>query len=190
MFYPPIRRVVTGHSPSGKAIIDSDTLLAPYDPLFADCSRGTADKLAFTTIWRTASSPAKVDGPWTDFNGSQIPLADSVGTIIRIVDFPPGPGFMHRTVSIDFGVVLAGEVVLELDNGIKTTLKKDDIVVQRSTIHAWSNLTPEPARMLFAMLPAEPVKIGNQVLEATVIPSPFGASSSTPNGSSARNAPS
>ncbi|PGH32261.1 hypothetical protein GX50_04928 [[Emmonsia] crescens] len=187
MSYTPVRRIVTGHSPSGKAIIDSDTQLTPYDPLSADCSPATTDKLAFTTIWRTESFPAKVDGPWTDLNGSQIPLADFVGTTIRMVDFPPGPGFMHRTVSIDFGIVLAGEVILELDNGVKTTLKKDDVVVQRSTIHAWSNLTSEPARMLFAMLPAEPVKIGNQTLEATAIPSPSGPSPSACNGSAARN---
>ncbi|KAG5291714.1 cupin domain-containing protein [Histoplasma ohiense] len=187
MSYTPIRRVVTGHSPSGKAMIDSDTQLTPYDPLSADCSRATSDKLAFTTIWRTESFPAKVDGPWTDFNGSQIPLADSVGTIIRVVDFPPGPGFMHRTVSIDFGIVLAGEIVLELDNGIKTTLEKDDVVVQRSTVHAWSNLTSEPARMLFAMLPAKPIKVGNQTLEATAIPPPSGPSSPARGGSASRS---
>ncbi|OJD19224.1 hypothetical protein AJ78_00837 [Emergomyces pasteurianus Ep9510] len=187
MLYTQVRRIVTGHSPSGKAIIDSDTQLSPYDPLSVDCSPATADTLAFTTIWRTESFPAKTDDPWTDFNGSQIPLADPVGTTIRIVDFPPGPGFMHRTISIDFGIVLAGEIILELDNGIKATLKTNDIVVQRGTIHSWSNLTSEPVRMLFAMLPAEPVKIGNQTLEATVIPSPSGPSFSTRSGSAAHN---
>ncbi|PGH12968.1 hypothetical protein AJ79_03941 [Helicocarpus griseus UAMH5409] len=164
----PVRRVVTGHSPSGKAIIDSDTQLTPYDPLSQDCTPATEDKLAFTTIWRTESVPAKVQESWTELNGSQIPLAHPVGTTIRMVDFPPGPGFMHRTLSIDFGVVLSGEVTLELDDGLKTTLKTGDVVVQRGTIHGWSNSTAGPVRMLFAMLPSEPVRIGDETLEATM----------------------
>ncbi|ODH41592.1 hypothetical protein ACO22_01360 [Paracoccidioides brasiliensis] len=158
MHYKSVRRIVTGHTPSGKAVIDSDTRLTPYDPMSPDCSPATTDKLGFTTLWRTESFPAKVDGPWMDLHGTQIPLADSIGTTIRMVDFPPGPGFMHRTLSIDFGIVLSGEIILELDNGVKTILKKDDIVVQ--------------PRMLFSMLPAEPVKIGNETLEATMIPPP------------------
>ncbi|EEH33195.1 cupin 2 [Paracoccidioides lutzii Pb01] len=172
MHYKSVRRIVTGHTPSGKAVIDSDTRLTPYDPMSSDCSPATTDKLGFTTLWRTESFPAKVDGPWIDLHGTQIPLADSIGTTIRMVDFPPGPGFMHRTLSIDFGIVLSGEIILELDNGVKTILKKDDIVVQRSTIHSWSNSTSKPARMLFSMLPAAPVKIGNETLEATTIPPP------------------
>ncbi|KGY15282.1 hypothetical protein PABG_11869 [Paracoccidioides brasiliensis Pb03] len=156
MHYKSVRRIVTGHTPSGKAVIDSDTRLTPYDPMSPDCSPATTDKLGFTTLWRTESFPAKVDGPWMDLHGTQIPLADSIGT----------------TNPHDFGIVLSGEIILELDNGVKTILKKDDIVVQRSTIHSWSNSTSKPARMLFSMLPAEPVKIGSETLEATTIPPP------------------
>ncbi|KAK2784758.1 hypothetical protein FQN52_008843 [Onygenales sp. PD_12] len=179
MSYAPVRRVVTGHTASGKAVIDSDTKLTPYDPATKACVPAASGKLAFTTVWRTDSVPARADGAWPEVNGTQVPLVDETDTIVRVVDFPPGPGFMHRTISIDFGVVLSGEIVLELDNGVKTTLKKDDVVVQRSTIHAWSNLTAEPTRMLFAQLPARPVKVGDGVLEATALPAPSGTPSGT-----------
>lgn len=71
---------------------------------------------------------------------------------------------MHRTVSLDFGVVLKGEVVCALDHEVEKVCKEGDVVVQRGTIHAWYNRTEEPARMLFVLVPAEKVKIDGKEL--------------------------
>ena len=59
---------------------------------------------------------------------------------------------MHRTESIDYGIVLAGQVVLVLDDGSETLLGPGDVVVQRGTDHAWENPTDEPARMVFVLV--------------------------------------
>ena len=67
---------------------------------------------------------------------------DPNGTIIRIVDLEPrSRSPMHRTESIDYGIVLAGEVILVLDDGSETLLGPGDVVVQRGTDHAWVNQT-------------------------------------------------
>ena len=122
---PKIRRVVTGHTPDGKAIIDQDTLLTPQTIHVANRPDSDQPARRFTLLWRTSEYPAAVQGPWTEFHGQNIPLSSSDGTTVRVVDFPAGrDGIMHRTISIDFGVVLDGEVVLELDDGVQTTMRK------------------------------------------------------------------
>lgn len=168
MSLPTIRQVVTGHNPNGEAIIDSDKELVPYNP--KDGSPATPDGMAFTTLWKTDSFPARAQGPWEDLNGQLVPISDSVGTTARIVDFPPGPGVMHRTLTLDFGMVLSGEIVLELDNEVKTTMKQHDLAVQRGTIHSWVNESDQNCRMLFVLMPSEPIKVGDKELEAIKIP--------------------
>lgn len=76
---------------------------------------------------------------------------------------------MHRTISFDTGIVLDGEVVMVLDDGVETVCKKHDIIVQRGTIHAWKNVGKETVRMFFMLTPSEKLKIGGEVLEATMI---------------------
>ena len=122
----------------------------------------------FIHLWRTESFPATIQGPWTEYHNKQIPLSDKIGTTVRIVDMTPHLSSpMHRTLSLDFGVVLSGEVVLELDNGIETTVKPGDTVVQRGTIHAWHNRTDKIARVLFVLVPSEKVVVRGQTLEQT-----------------------
>jgi hypothetical protein len=136
-----VRRIVTGHTSNGDAVIESDVQLKPLNP-FNPTETATAEQIGFVNLWRTTSYPAELQDAWTEAHGAdtQIPLADSVGTIARIVDFPLGPGVMHRTLSIDFGILLEGEVELDLGEGVKTLLKKHDVVVQRGTVHAWHNV--------------------------------------------------
>lgn len=77
---------------------------------------------------------------------------------------------MHRTVSLDYGVVLEGEVELVLDSGETRLLKKGDVAVQRGTNHAWRNVTPDVigennervgqwARMLYVLMPAKEIEV-------------------------------
>ena len=63
------------------------------------------------------------------------------------------PGF-HRTDTIDYGVLLEGEISLELDEGRSTRLRQGDVVVQLGTRHAWRNTSNKPARMLFVLVGA------------------------------------
>lgn len=178
MSLPPVRRIVTGHSPSGDAIIESDKELTPYNPLPPSLQSEHTELFNFSTIYRTDAFPARNDTPWVDLHGQAIPLSHPVGTTARIVDFPPGPGFMHRTQSLDFAVVLAGIVELELDNGVTTTVRQGDVVVQRGTIHSWINKGTEIARIMFVLVPADPVKVDNgEVLGPTPLPPALGGES-------------
>lgn len=91
------------------------------------------------------------------------------GSVLRIVDFGPGSGekkpFMHRTISIDYGIVTEGEVTLTLDSVEAKLMKKGDIVIQRGTNHAWKNNSEtEWARVVFILLEAEPVEINGEKL--------------------------
>ena len=72
---------------------------------------------------------------------------------------------MHRTVSLDYGIVLEGEVYLELDSGEKRLMRRGDISIQRGTNHAWRNLSStEWARMLYVLQESEPIEIEGKKL--------------------------
>lgn len=73
---------------------------------------------------------------------------------------------MHRTVSLDYGIVLEGEVEAILDSGEKRTMKRGDSLVQRGTKHAWRNTSEtEWARMIFVLLPSDKVVVGGKTLD-------------------------
>lgn len=177
---PPVRRIVTGHTPSGKAIIDSDTTFTPFDPRVvlsqdktavappARPEEPTMDKGGFILLWRTDGFPASVQGLWEEYHNKLIPLSDETSTVVRIVDMPPGLSSpLHRTVSLDLGVVMTGEVVLEMDDGVETVVKQGETVIQRGTIHAWHNRTQEMVRILFVLVPSKKVVVGGEVLDKT-----------------------
>lgn len=93
-------------------------------------------------------------------------LVSPSGTVLRIVDMHPGcDSPMHRTVSLDYGIVIEGEVDLVLDSGEVRTMKRGDIAIQRGTMHAWRNNHPtEWARLAFVLQPCEPVEVGGNKL--------------------------
>lgn len=142
-----VRRVVTGHDENGRAVFRSDD---EYDPVLVP----TGDA-AMVTVWTTATVPAdlndETDGrdrePGTTLNG---------GSVIRTVDMLPGAQSpMHRTNSIDYGIVLSGQIELELDDGRTTLLGPGDIVVQRGTMHLWRNPSAtEICRIAFILIEA------------------------------------
>lgn len=104
-----------------------------------------------------------------------IDLSEPSGVTCRIVDFPsvpvdapPGVNFMHRTISLDFGVVLSGKIWCILDSGEEKEVGPGEVVVQRGTMHQWKNTSGENCRMLFVLVPSEPIKgKDGEVLEAT-----------------------
>ncbi|EFR00903.1 cupin 2 [Nannizzia gypsea CBS 118893] len=171
---PTVRRLVTGHNAQGEAIFDSDTQLAPYNPTTPGPEPAKEGEMGFTTIFRTTGIPDDNTSPWADMHNKIVNLVEKDSATIRIVDFAPGhPGLMHRTISVDFGIVLNGEIELELDNGVTKVMKQHDVVVQRGTIHSWNNKGSENVRMLFVLLPANPVKVGDKELLDTPLPSNF-----------------
>jgi Cupin domain len=91
-------------------------------------------------------------------------LVKSNGTVCRFVDFAPGcKGLMHRTQSLDYGVVLEGNMVMELDDGSNTPMTRGDVAVQRATMHAWRNPSnTEWARMMFVLQDCRPVVVEGQ----------------------------
>jgi len=73
---------------------------------------------------------------------------------------------MHRTVSLDYGVVIIGEVELVLDSGETRLMKAGDVCIQRATMHAWRNTSKtEWARMLYVLQPCLPVRVGDKEME-------------------------
>jgi quercetin dioxygenase-like cupin family protein len=147
------RRIVTGHAPDGRSIVVSDAAV----PHVRDLPGARFDE-----VWQTATAPEPLDlvpdGEPTSSAGAIGP-AGRGGSTVRVIEFQPaGAGGqrspMHRTRTIDYGIVLDGEIVLILSDS-ETTLRKGDVVVQRGTDHAWENRSDVPATMVFVLIDAE-----------------------------------
>jgi quercetin dioxygenase-like cupin family protein len=140
------RRVVTGHDAGGRSVILSD---GPAPKSL------TIPSAVFHEIWSTSDMPAPLR-PQEPADPTTRPLRtppDRNGTVIRIVDLQPRASSpMHRTESVDYGIVLEGEVQLVLDDGSETRLGPGDVVVQRGTDHAWENRTDSVTRIAFILI--------------------------------------
>ncbi|KAF2171495.1 hypothetical protein M409DRAFT_63741 [Zasmidium cellare ATCC 36951] len=155
---------ITTHNASGQAIIHSTQ--KPIAKLYPK-HRFTA-----TTLYSTSTMPANLnadadlDAHTTLLKNVNTPIVQPNGTILRFADFAPNShGFMHRTQSLDYGVVLEGTVVLELDDGSTTTMTKGDTAVQRATKHAWHNPSgTEWARVLFVLQDCAPLVVEGKVV--------------------------
>lgn len=140
------RRIVTGHDARG----DSVFLLDGPPPVV----RTAPDGAYFFELWNTETMPAPIaaDQPEPTERDLTVPPAVN-GTKLRINEFPPGVvSPTHRTQTVDYGIVLEGEVVLVLDHGRETVLGPGDVVVQRGTDHRWENRTDRVARMAFILV--------------------------------------
>ena len=152
------RRVVTGHDSSGRAIavIDDVVNIVPRD----DTRFGGA------MLWNTRGFPVDNNG-LEDAARQQVGITVKDGTIFRIVEFLPGNAPRnHRTDSIDYAVVLTGEIDMELDDGVSVHLRAGDVLVQRGTIHNWINRGSEPCAIAFVLIDGRPVEVNGKPLEA------------------------
>ena len=152
-----IRRVVTGHDAQGRAkVLIDETVTNVFS------QRAGAE---YSVIWSTDSLPASNDGE-EDPARKTIPTAIANGSVFRVVSFGPGVAPRnHRTDSIDYAVVISGEIDMELDVG-SVHLKAGDVVVQRGTIHNWVNKGKEPCIIAFSLIASEPVTAGGKPLPA------------------------
>ncbi|KAJ7766371.1 hypothetical protein DFH07DRAFT_769912 [Mycena maculata] len=159
---PDARLVVTGHSPDGTSIFTFDATRAPFSPFGPAGSR-------FTTFHASPTVPASNTAPYPELS-AVLPRPPPASVVFCITDIPAGASApMHRTLSVDYGVVLAGEIVCTLDSGEEKTIKKGEFIVGRGANHAWHNRTQETCRILAVMVGAEEIVLADgKVLEATV----------------------
>ncbi|KAL4782197.1 hypothetical protein BJX76DRAFT_369299 [Aspergillus varians] len=128
--------------------------------------------MAFTVAYTTSEFPVDLnnDADITEYEAIKasgtLGLVKKGGTVLRQVDFAPKSApLMHRTQSLDYGVVLEGVIEMTLDSGEKRLLKRGDIAVQRGTMHAWNNpQETEWTRMLFVLQDCKPLVVGGQTL--------------------------
>ncbi|KAI9031073.1 cupin 2 conserved barrel domain protein [Hyaloraphidium curvatum] len=172
---PPIRRVVTADDPSGRSFFLSDGA--------SPAVRTVPERPGYrvTNIWRTLPGGCPdAEDTVAEHRGIAPPPG---GTVLRVIDFPPEPEDpaereralhatfgtmfrdadhapkpgehpgMHRTRTVDYAIMLEGELVAIMDEG-ETVLKAGDVLVQRGTNHAWANRSGRPARIAFVLIDA------------------------------------
>jgi naringenin degradation protein FdeH len=169
----PARRVVTGHDAAGKALV-------LFDGAAPNVKLRQATGLTSTLLWVTDESPADNTGS-ADAADREIGVAPPArGSVFRVVDFPPAAevgavdnaamlremglsggargdprhATMHRTRSVDYAIVISGEIDMLLDDS-EVRLRAGDVVVQRGTNHAWVNRGKETCRIAFVLVDAE-----------------------------------
>ncbi len=175
----PVRRIVTGHNAAGRSVFLMDGPAPCAHPAMASPAMHT------NLIWRTTSAPASFAGNEDMAPASlRIPTAPQQrgGTVFRITDFPPDRELgnpddvqigrhgvnvteegrkrhimFHQTDTVDYAIVLEGEIWAVLDDD-EVLMKQGDVLVQRGTGHAWSNRSDKVCRLAFILIDAEPGK--------------------------------
>jgi quercetin dioxygenase-like cupin family protein len=156
---PSIRRVVTGHDENGKAIVEIDEVCSHF--------RSGRPNGYVCNIWTTDASPANNNGHGDAGKREGKFSVIENGTVFRILDFHPGvQQRVHRTDSVDYIVVMSGEIDMELESGEEVHLKAGDVMVQRGTVHNWINRGTETCVMAVVLVHAHPVQAGGQTLNA------------------------
>jgi quercetin dioxygenase-like cupin family protein len=153
-----VRRVITRHDSNGRAIVSIDEV--------AKNIAQTRPGAEAAVIWTSEGFPVD-NGGNADTSGRKVGTTLDNGTVFRVVSFGPGVAPRnHRTDSIDYAVVIAGEIDMELDDGKSVHLKAGDVLVQRGTIHNWVNKGTAPCVIAFVLIAAKPVTAGGKVLNA------------------------
>jgi len=177
-----VRRVLTGHDRDGKSIILSDGIAPNMKEM------PSFPGLALTDLWETKGAPASNEG---DADAAARPVhlePPKNGTIVRIVEFPPDstrPGnsdgrdgfkaigaghaqdkhssdpMMHRTGTVDYIIVLKGEIYAVMEKG-ETLLKAGDVLIQRGTMHSWSVRGSEPCIVAAILVNAKPLSFSKK----------------------------
>ena len=152
-----IRRVITGHDAQGRAkVLIDEQVKNVFSP------RPGAE---YSVIWSSTGFPVNNDSG-EDPSLKKIGTTIDNGTVFRVVSFASGVSPRnHRTDSIDYAVVISGEIDMVLDTET-VHLKTGDVLVQRGTIHNWVNKGKVPCVIAFTLVSAKPVSIGGKTLPA------------------------
>lgn len=141
-----VRRIVTGHDAKNKSIVLIDEQTSNI--------LSTRHGQHSSVVWAT-DKPSPDLSKLNDISHSVKQTTITGGSVCRISCFDPGVSpRMHRTESIDYAIILSGELDMELDYGKVTKLKAGDVVVQRGTIHNWRNNGKEPCYVAFILISA------------------------------------
>jgi quercetin dioxygenase-like cupin family protein len=152
-----VRRVITGHDATGRAVVK-------IDEVAKNVVSGRPGANA-CVVWTTEGFPANNDGG-ADEGLRKVGTTLKSGTVFRIIEFSPGVAARnHRTDSIDYIVIISGEIDMELDDSV-VHLKAGDVMVQRGTIHNWVNRGTAPCVLAVVLVDAKPVEAGGQILNA------------------------
>jgi len=174
MNLPDIRRIVTADDAKGRSRIAEDA------PALSVRTVSGRPGYRAVNVWRTEQSPARIVSKDTTPDHQGI-LPPKGGTILRIIDFPPEPSDkeelkrmldstfggiyqdaahdkrpgvhpgMHRTETVDYAIVLEGEIYAVMDEG-ETLMRAGDVLIQRGTNHAWANRSSKTARIAFVLI--------------------------------------
>jgi quercetin dioxygenase-like cupin family protein len=151
------RRVVTGHDAEGRAVVRIDEM--------AKNQVSTRPGATACVVWTTEGFPVDNNGK-EDAGLRRTGTTLDNGTVFRLLELAPGASPRnHRTDSIDYAVVMSGEIDMELD-GSSVHLKAGDVLVQRGTMHNWVNRGREPCVIAFVLIAANSVTAGGRVLPA------------------------
>jgi mannose-6-phosphate isomerase-like protein (cupin superfamily) len=172
---PDIRRIVTDDDEQGHSRIAEDA------PATAIRTVSQRPGYRSVNIWRTDSAPAPISASDTIASHKGILPPKGGGTILRIIDFPPEPSDpeelkrvvhatfggiyqdaqhdkregkhpgMHRTETVDYAIILEGEIYAVMDEG-ETLMRAGDVLIQRGTNHAWANRSNSTARVAFILI--------------------------------------
>jgi quercetin dioxygenase-like cupin family protein len=152
-----VRRVVTGHDANGRAVVKIDEVSSN---VISSRPGATA-----CVVWTTESFPVNNAGDGDDAL-RKVGTTFKNGTVFRVIEFAPGVAPRnHRTDSIDYAVVISGEIDMEIEDSV-VHLNAGDVLVQRGTIHNWVNRGTKPCVMAFVLVDAKPVEVGGKILNA------------------------
>jgi mannose-6-phosphate isomerase-like protein (cupin superfamily) len=158
-----VRRVVTGHDANGKAVVASDERLTAV-------SRRIGANITGCEMWSTDRMPVDnsaeaAAAQRAGFVKRYNYVGTGEGTTFRITEWAPGHArFTHRTETVDYAILLSGEIDLELENDEVVHLKPGDIVIQRGTTHTWVNRGSVPAVTAFILIDAKPAEVNGELL--------------------------
>lgn len=168
---PPVTRHITGHNASGKAVVQSSSQVSTK--LKDHFKPGVKNDMGFNVVYATSQFPPDLNGD-ADIAAHEritqsglLGLTNPNGVVLRAMDFPPGaPAALHRTQSLDYGIVLHGEVEMLMEEGEPLRMRPGDIAIQRSTTHGWRNASAtEWARVIFVLQPCQPLNVNGTELK-------------------------
>ncbi len=142
-----VRRVVTGHDEHGKAVVKIDDV--------GKHVKSSRPNMTQQVIWTTNDLPVQFAEDGADKGARDIGTTITDGSVFRVIEFEPGVvPRNHRTDSIDYAVVISGEIDMEMDDTV-VHLRAGDVLVQRGTIHNWVNNGTEPCIIAFVLISAK-----------------------------------
>lgn len=158
---PQLHQYYTGHNKDGKAVVaeHEEFKWTPYSD----------GNMGFSVVYTTSQSPPDLNDEKDiaqhkkTLDGT-LGLVNPNGSVLRCVDFAPGfECDMHRTQSLDYGIVMEGSVDMVLDSGERYSMKRGDVAVQRATQHQWINTSKtEWARMMFVLQDIKPLYVAGR----------------------------